>query len=180
MNFFPRRSITNLLPLVVIASVCLTPSAIAATADDKLKAAILVKLSKFVTWPENYNRDLNLCIFRSDAIFKILQRHANLTSNKRPIKITPVERVSSELDQCSILYIPAKDAYQIRQVIMGTAYSPALTISDYAGFADVGGMIELSKSGNRIRFRINLDSVLSSKIRIASPLLEISDVVERN
>ena len=54
---------------------------------------------------------------------------------------------------------------------------PVLTVSDGAGFAQAGGMIELFVEGGRMRFAVNLDAVEQAHVRLSSQLLGLAKIV---
>jgi hypothetical protein len=57
------------------------------------------------------------------------------------------------------------------------AGSPVLTVADFESFARRGGMIELIKEGNKIRFAINVDAAKRHGFRISSKLLQLAEVI---
>jgi hypothetical protein len=52
-----------------------------------------------------------------------------------------------------------------------------LWVSDQPGFARQGGMVELKRSGARMKLVINLDALESAGLKASSKLLQLSEVV---
>ncbi len=53
-----------------------------------------------------------------------------------------------------------------------------LIVGDVAGFARRGGMVNLTKKGNRLRFEINRRAVESAGLRLSSQLLKLANLIE--
>ncbi len=51
---------------------------------------------------------------------------------------------------------------------------PVLTISDYPGFVDIGGMIGFVNKDNRVRLEINLPAAQRARLHISAKLIEVS------
>ena len=58
--------------------------------------------------------------------------------------------------------------------------TPVLTVSDAPEFVNSGGMIGLSKRGNKISMQINVAAYESSGLVISSQLLELAVLVNDN
>ena len=56
---------------------------------------------------------------------------------------------------------------------------PVLTVSDFKGFVDQGGMIGLILKDTQVRFQVNLQSVTASRMTISSRLLALAVSVKR-
>jgi hypothetical protein len=53
-----------------------------------------------------------------------------------------------------------------------------LTVGEAKGFAEHGGMINLTQEENRLRFEINLDAAQQSRLKISSKLLALAKIVQ--
>ena len=52
-----------------------------------------------------------------------------------------------------------------------------LTVSDAAGFAKAGGMIELFIEEDRMRFAVNVDALERAHVRLSSRVLALAKIV---
>jgi hypothetical protein len=52
-----------------------------------------------------------------------------------------------------------------------------LTVSDFDGFAESGGMIEFTRNDNRIGVKINVDAVTAAHLAVQSRLLRLASTV---
>jgi hypothetical protein len=60
-----------------------------------------------------------------------------------------------------------------------TRTKPILTVSELPGFAESGGMIELYQMDDRIRFKVNLQSIREAGLELSSSLLKLAVIVNR-
>jgi hypothetical protein len=63
-------------------------------------------------------------------------------------------------------------------VIAGLRDAPVLTISDIAGFTDVGGIVQFFFENGQLRFNIRLESAKRARLQISSRLLQLSQRYE--
>jgi len=152
----------------------LIPRSLQAEDAYQIKAAFIFNFTKFVTWPDELERqggDLRLCLFKEnpfgDYIF-------NLDGRKVRNFYLRVSLPSSqaELSQCHIIFLPPMKS---TATLLGElAAQPILTISDVDGFSQGGGGIELLSESNRIRFDVNLQRIKGSGLDISSKLLHLA------
>lgn len=147
------------------------------TKEDRVKAAIIFKLTKFITWPDK-KKSLTLCVVGSGSINSEIQKINRKFSMGRRLTVTH-KMASASMDKlCDLVYIHNSDNQDISQVLSKLKNSSVLTISDSKQFANKGGMIELYRSGSRIKFAINRNSAENSKLAISSQLLNLAKIVE--
>jgi hypothetical protein len=53
-----------------------------------------------------------------------------------------------------------------------------LTISQIRGFADAGGIIQLFRAGDRVRFRINHRVARDRGLELSARLLDLAEIVD--
>ena len=166
--------------LLLFLSCCLLSGSIAASnAEYDVKAALLFKLSRFISWPESDASALpmTICIYGKNPFGKALNSLQKKASKKYSMEIRHFSNVDQGLDSCHILFISQAAARQVKSVLLAVSHSPVLTVSDIRLFADSGGMVEFSTKEKRISFRINLQAAKNSDIKLASPLLELATIV---
>ena len=79
---------------------------------------------------------------------------------------------------CHLIVVANMQRAMLAYILDSVANRPVLTVSDISRFAEQGGIIELASNNNRIGFRINLRSAKLAGLKIAAPLLRLSDVVK--
>ena len=151
-------------------------------ADDNLvKAAFIYNFAKFTRWPppsrDGQKTPLNLCTTGKDALVSSLSRLDKETIGGRPVTISTFTP-GIEANACHILYVAASEHRQFARYIQQTRDAPVLTISEIGNFAAAGGIIQLYREQQRIRFKINLDVARNRGLSLSSRLLELAELVE--
>lgn len=158
----------------------LTPGqaeASSATKADKVKAAIVYKLTKFITWPEK-KQTLSLCIVGNDTINSELLKINHKYSSGRRISVTqkapnaPLEKL------CDLVYIHNTKSSAIAGMLSDLANQPVLTISDSDNFVYQGGVIGLFRTGSRIQFAISQGATKSAGLAINPQLMRLAKIVK--
>lgn len=144
--------------------------------DATVKAAYILNLSLFVTFPEKPPK-INICVVGDDLIGISL---ANIQSNssKELDGIQILKRApSSSFDSCNIVYISAKEADRVSTILFKLEGQPSITISDVLGFSDKGGMIELINKNQKVLMDINAGLLKKRGVRISAKVLGIANKV---
>ena len=147
------------------------------TKEDRVKAAIIFKLTKFISWPQK-KQSLTLCVVGSGSINTEIQKINRKFSMGRRLSVTHKAPNAPLNKLCDLVYVHNSDSEEINLVISKLKDSPVLTISDSKQFAEKGGIIELYRTGSRIKFAINRNSVQQSKLSVSSQLLNLAKIVE--
>lgn len=154
------------------------------SAEYKLKAALIYKLTRFVEWPMTIGskprNSFGICLLGRDDFGSELDVLENRMVDHRPIFIHRFNQSGSIGMQCQLVFISGSKQAFLGPILDSFGKQPILTIGDSAGFAEKGGMIQLTRDGKRIGFNINLQRTNDSGLRIAAPLLELAIIVGQN
>jgi hypothetical protein len=149
----------------------------------QVKAAILFNFAKFIEWPESSaasEMPMNFCVLGSEDFYDTLTQMVRGKSiNGRP----PVARLIHgipEIRNCQLLFIGASDKKRLPELISAAEASGVVTVGDLDEFARHGGMIRLIKEANKVRFRINVDAVNRSGLKISSKLLQLAELIHES
>lgn len=147
--------------------------------EDALKAAYLFNFAKFVDWPGAADGTLTICFRGGRGVQLALSEDlANKRIGAHPLATRSLANGESGA-ACSVLYVAA-DAHRLHALPLACEQAlPVLTVSDAIGFVHKGGMIELFREGNRLRFNVNVVNARCAGIRISSSLLQLASVVEK-
>ncbi len=172
-------TISKIYTTLVIFLICGLSSAKAAeiTKADKVKAAIVYKLTKFISWPEK-KQTLTLCVIGQGAINSEIFKINHKFSLARRISVTHKHPNASLGKLCDLIYIHNTKSDQISAVVNKLRNKPVLTISDSKNFANQGGVIELFRAGSRIRFAINKNVAQNTGLTINPQLMGLAKVVK--
>lgn len=148
-----------------------------AASEDKIKTAIIFKMTKFISWPKK-SHNLTICILGEGAMNNELNKINRKDTKGRRISITN-KNVNAPFEKlCDALFIHNVDSTTVSSVINRLKGKPVLTISDTRSFVESGGMIGLNRRGKKIHFAINNSSATDSKITISSKLLKLAKDVK--
>ncbi|MEO1594383.1 MAG: YfiR family protein [Pseudomonadota bacterium] len=166
--------------LGVLLSMCFANDASANNREDELKLAFTYNIARFVTWPERAAGDqseyFHLCIL-GDTPYRIAmdnlgkRRVADL-----PIEVIDLARPPADGVRCDLAYLSAESG-DVPGVIEALLAETVLTVSDAPGFANTGGIIELTRRNDRIAMRINVAAVRRAGLTISSQLLSLATLV---
>jgi hypothetical protein len=151
-------------------------------ADDSLvKTAFLYNFAKFTRWPLEAWSDpkspLRLCTIGKDELVSNLKRLDQETIGARPVTVSTFAPGDAGAS-CHILYIAGSEHRHFTRFIQQTRDAPVLTISEIRGFADSGGIIQLYRDRQQIRFKINLSVARERGLNLSSRLLDLAELVD--
>jgi hypothetical protein len=149
--------------------------------DERLlKAVFVFNFAKFTHWPddtwESREAPLILCIAGTDELAITLERLVGEMVGGRPVAIRPYAEGSAD-QACNLLYIGGSEHSRFVGLIQQMKLIPVLTISQIRGFADRGGMIQLYRDKDRIRFKINVAAARANGLQLSARLLDLAEVV---
>jgi hypothetical protein len=146
--------------------------------DVSVKAALLYNFAKFAEWPAlGPGEPIVACIVGNDPIadaFVAAVRGQHV--NGHPLDLRR-PRDAATWPSCQLLFIAAVQYRESSGGMAGLKAVPVLTVSDGAGFARAGGIIELYVENGLMRFVINLDAVERSGVQLSSRLLGLAKVI---
>lgn len=145
--------------------------------ETQLKAAYIYNFGKYVTWPMITATDpLEICLLGPDPLADPLQKLEAKKIGDRKITFDLLDSTSIMAD-CEMLFIGRSRQEQLAGILAQLEGDAVLTISDIQGFAGKGGMIELVRKDNKIRFVINMESVHRAGLIISSRLLRLATIL---
>ena len=145
--------------------------------ENQLKAAYLIHLSEFTTWPEEKMQHLpsfNICIASESLLKEPLEQIKGRDVKNKPLDIfynIPAEK----LNTCHIFYVEEKlNKNFFLQNLPKNA--PILTVSSDPDFAKEGWIVEYYHESDRLKMRISLKMLSQAKLSIGSKLLRLMDI----
>ncbi|WP_428825759.1 YfiR family protein [Azonexus sp. IMCC34842] len=139
-----------------------------------MKAVLFYRLSQFVYWPagEKAPSPLILCVVGKNpfgpAINQLSQDGANIE-----VRLAPGDPTA-----CHLLFISRSEAGNLESWLNRTDGKRIVTVSDIAGFARAGGMIELPVEGERVSIVINRRTAQKKGFEFNAQLLRLARVIE--
>ena len=153
-------------------------SGLARDPATELKAAFLVRFSRYVNWPMETFRaaddPIYIGIMGRDPFGSAINRAARgFRARGRRIEIIRLQK-TQDAGRCNILFIAENQAEKIDDIISRLQGRPILLVSDMDNFLNREGMIRFVSVENKIRFDINLANCRKNRLEISSKLLKIA------
>jgi hypothetical protein len=168
-----KKIAIRMLLLVVTAGAGLAD----AVTEYDLKAAYLLNFASYIEW-SNPPKPVKICIygnnpFKAATIATLLEAKAG--------QIEADFKYTSQLEQltdCNIVYLAHSEQASFGKVIAQLRNAPVLIVTDVQDGIPQGAMINLITESNRLRFEINISTVLASNMKISSKLLKLAKIVQ--
>ena len=148
-----------------------------AAPPSESEAALIVKIGKFVRWPQaafaTSPEVLQLCILGAAAGDETIDA---LNGEKLQDRVIAVSHLSgvAQSSGCQIIFISRSEGERLSQVLSFVAHSPMLTVSDLAEFVAHGGMIGFTAANGKTGFEINRTASSRAGLTIGAQLMQIA------
>lgn len=172
-----------------IIACCLSsaaPQAFAQNGQDveyPVKLAFLYNFTKFIEWPSGSYRDLAaphaICIVGRDPFNSEIEGDLRgRIVGGHPVEVRSLKPMDS-LSAYHMVFIPASESSQANKIVRDLSGSSTLTVGENRGFAEVGGIINLTVEGNNVHFEVNQLAARRAGLKISSKLLSLAKIVDR-
>jgi len=150
-----------------------------ADSEETVVSTLFFKLPLFVYRPDDPRfLPLSVCLLGSEPFHTHFARLAQAPVDGRPVSYRRLS-ATSDATPCHYLFISTSHAPHFNQILHTLVNSPTVTVSDMPGFAQAGGMVELSRStpGSPIGVLINRNAARHQDIGFNAQLLRLARVV---
>ncbi|MBI2423175.1 MAG: YfiR family protein [Candidatus Hydrogenedentes bacterium] len=149
--------------------------------EEELKAAFIFRFLNFIEWPENtFEKEddpIIVGLLGESPMEKELDKAlSGKYVQERPLQLK-LGATAEALKDCQVVFIAESASEELAAVLEQLKGAPIVTVSDLPDFARKGGMIQLFRADNKVRFDINMDSVKSAKIKISSRLIQLASSI---
>ena len=149
--------------------------------EYRIKAAYLYQLSRFVDWEAEHlgeeGAPFELCVLGRDPFGELLDSAVEGKRRKeRAFRTRRFDDVE-EAEGCSVVFVAADDGEAAGRILSRLARPGVLTVGESEGFAHRGGVVELYRDSDTIRFRINLDAADAARLFFPSAILELAETI---
>jgi hypothetical protein len=146
-----------------------------------LKAVFLLNFAQFTDWPTNAfdqpDSPLVIGVLGNDPFGSVLDDAIkDETVRGRKFVVERYQHVS-DIKTCHILFISTSEAVHLDKIIESLKGKPILTVSDIPGSAYWGVCVRFITENNKIRLRINVDSLQEANLTMSSQLLRLAETV---
>ena len=151
--------------------------------EYELKAAVASKLPMFTQWPDasfsSTSAPLVIGILGENRFGQHLENAVrNKVSVGHPLVVKQCRDIK-EATQCHLVFIFG-DRKEVEEALRQLAGLKVLTVSDSPGFAELGGMVNLTltPADKKIQIEVNLEAVNRSGLRLDPRLLQLAKIVK--
>ena len=167
------------LLLLIAASLCCLDAAPPPT-EYEVKAAFIYNFAKYVQWPPPPHSDSNapfvIGVLGKDPFGKVLdEAMKGQTVQGRLIIVRRFVR-TDEID-CDILFVCSSERQSLQKILEALRRRPVLTIGEMDQFAELGGMINLTREQNRVHFDMNPQAIRRAGLKAGSQLFRLARIV---
>jgi hypothetical protein len=146
-----------------------------------LKLAFLYNFTKFVEWPaDSYSSPgapLSICIVGHDPFAPDLEGELRTRrAQGHPVEVLTLRPVET-LKTCHMVFVPVTEKDEAGKIVRSLKGSSTLTVGETAGFAVMGGIINLTEENSEIHFEINKSAADRAHLKISSKLLSLAKIV---
>ncbi len=149
--------------------------------EYKIKAALLYNFARFIEWPAEAFTDPNsplvYAVLGVDPFDTALETIEGKTVRGRKLVIRRIKKIDA-IEDCHVLFISTSEKGHLPHILKAVKGMNVITIGEMERFAELGGMINLVKTGTKIKFEINVEAVRESGLKISSNLLKLATIVK--
>lgn len=144
--------------------------------EDKIKALLLGKISKYIKWKTSDTDNFKITIINNsqDKLFYEMYNDKNI--NDKIFTINYIDNIS-QIKDTDILYISADNSHDLENILQEIKGKNILSVSDIRGFAEKGGIVQIYFLSQKPKLKINLDEAKRESFKISSSLLRIVEVI---
>ena len=188
-NVTPRWPLTCAILLLLLLSLGLAGKSYAQAKQSEfdesyVKAVYLERFTRFIEWPleSDYVPTIppfSICVIDNPKFAKhLITAYEQRMIKKSPVSVKEIKR-PTEVSQCHLLFISTKIPKRAKEILAQTKDKPILTVSDTAGFAELGTLINFYISKNKLRFEINQTEVENSQLNMSYKLLSLARIINK-
>lgn len=161
----------------IAAVLCTVPPAAAQEAtENQVKAAYLFNFTKFVRWPAAATApdQFRICVIGDQSFAASLDTiiKGEAVDGRPLVRLEP--RSIEAARSCQILFIGSGARERGARYLDAVRNAPVLTVGDTSTFLHEGGTIRFVRTGDRLRFDVNLPAANRAGLEISSKLLRVA------
>jgi hypothetical protein len=149
--------------------------------EEEVRAAFLYQLAQYVHWPADAfaspGAPMRFCVLGSETLAPVLEQTVRgKTIDGRSIAVAAVAK-PAQLLGCHVAFIGIRRERQLRDLLAARSYPAVLLVGEVAGFAELGGSINITLEEGKPTFEVNLAAAEQSRLQIRSQLLRFARIV---
>jgi hypothetical protein len=180
-SLFSVRFLPTLVLLLALGSGGYDVGAQPVSREYQLKAAFVYNFAQFTDWPEDVLADTSQPFvigvlganYFGGALEEVV-RGETVRGHKLHVEYY---HAVEEIRTCHILFISQSEDRRLEKILAVLKGKPILTVSDIDKSAIRGAMVRFITENNKLRFRVNVDSLAACHLTMSSKLLRVAEIV---
>lgn len=178
-----RQKLARISSMLVVVVTLVVGNAVAkdSAAEISVKATIIHKITKFVSWPESRftasNHPLRFCVLGDSTVLNAFENLGDRSIHGRPMLVMFAPGPDSVASSCDVLYLYSDQKQSADVWIKSVTGQPVLTFGEAGGFGGIGSIVTMSVRRNKVRFSIDLAANENTGLRISAQLLQLAATV---
>lgn len=169
-----------LLPIGYGPSCCVANAALAVEDSDLIRASIIEKIARFITWPEWGGEQFTLCASAKAPLLPAIQNYyANETLANKPVKLLVFEK-AADVAECQVVYVNVELKDQLPTIVETVQNQPVLLVVENKNAAEQGAHIDFFIDNNKINLEVNRNALNKSGLSASYHLLKVANLVGPN
>lgn len=160
---------------------CGSAAADESAAEISVKAAIVHKIAKFVSWPAaRFDRNeatLRLCVIGDRVVLDAFEALSERPIHGRVLQVLAAPDPNAVAESCEVLYLGGDDGRPATEWLEPIAGHPVLTFGNAGAYGAEGSIVTMTIRRNKVRFAINLEANENTGLRISAQLLQLATTV---
>jgi hypothetical protein len=179
---FKKNTIGKWLCIFLLAFMTGKVQAQPVSREYPLKAVFLLNFAQFTEWPTNVfdgpDSPFVIGVLGDDPFGNVLDetvRGENWSGRK--FVVQRFRRIE-EAKNCQLLFISQSETKRLDKILTTLHDRPVLTVSEIENSAYSGVGVRFITENNKIRLRINTDSLKAARLTMSSKLLRVAELVQ--
>lgn len=148
------------------------------------KAALMIKLVEYVSWPEGQGpaagEAIVIAVVGDSRIFEELEKIANFSALEPKPKVRHLDE-DDNFEGTHVMFITTSDEITLATILGKIESESILTVGDAEGFGKAGVMVNFVKDVDakaKEKFEVNLPKVKDANLKISSKFLKLARIIE--
>lgn len=153
-------------------------------AELQVRAQFVYNFANFVEWPDEafaaINSPIRVCLFGKVEFAPYLNTFSGTLIGRRSLQVKQAKALDEVRSGCHILYVGKDERVRLPTFWSQIQYLYVLSVGERNEFADKGGIINILRTKDRLRFDVNIENALSNGLFLDSDLLALARTIKRN
>lgn len=167
---------------IAMLALPLAANAAGSAGEFSVKAAVVHKIAKFVTWPTDTfatrRSPIRFCVAGDSPVLAELEKLQKHPIHGRSLIVSAAPAPAATAANCDILYLGQVESRQATDWLLAVMDSPVLTVGESPALRANNSIVTITIRRSKVRFAINLKASTRAGLNIAGQLLQLAAVVD--